>query len=200
MKAIAATNNRHKLEEISAIMSKLNIEVLSLKDIDLDIDVEETGDTFEENALLKARAVAEITKGFVIADDSGLEVEALGNRPGVSSARYSGYTGEVKDAKNREKLLFEMQNIPFDKRNARFRTVIAAVLPDGREILAEGFVYGRIGFEEKGTNGFGYDSLFIVDSYGKTMAELPAEIKNSISHRANALKEFVTKYKEMMGK
>ena len=195
MKVIAATNNKHKLEEIAYIMNNMQIEVQSLSDIGLDIDVEETGDTFLENALLKAREVGRAAGKLVIADDSGLEVEALGGAPGVHSARYSGYDGEQKDQKNREKLLNAMNDIPSEKRSARFCTVIAAVFPDGREITAEGFVYGRIGYEEKGSFGFGYDSLFIVDGYNKTMAELPSEVKNQISHRANALKEFEKKFR-----
>lgn len=200
MKIVIATNNKHKLEEISAIMTSFNAEILSLADIGLEIDVEETGTTFIENALIKAREVAKHTDGMVIADDTGLEVKALNGRPGVNSARYSGYSGEEKDSKNREKLLEEMKHIPEQDREARFCTVIAAVLEDGTEITAEGMVYGKIGFEEKGGNGFGYDSLFIVDGHNKTMAELSAQIKNSISHRANALKEFYKKFQAYVQK
>ncbi len=198
MKVLVATNNKHKLEEISAILNKMGVELQSLSDIGLDIEVDETGETFLENALLKAREVEAITGSIVIADDSGLEVMALDGRPGVNSARYSGYSGIDKDAKNREKLLEEMKNVPDEKRNARFCTVIAAVMPDGRELTAEGFVYGRIGRAEVGTNGFGYDSLFIVDGYDKTMAELDPEVKNSISHRANALKSFEIQFRELL--
>ncbi len=198
MKIVAATNNKHKLDEIKAIMENMNIEILSLSDINLNIEIEETGLTFIENALIKAREVSKYTDGIVIADDTGLEVKALYGRPGVNSARYSGYMGDEKDSKNREKLLAEMKNVPEEDRAARFCTVIAAVLPDGTEITAEGFVYGGIGFEETGSNGFGYDSLFIVDGFEKTMAELSPEVKNKISHRANALKEFEKKFQELL--
>jgi XTP/dITP diphosphohydrolase len=195
MKMLAATNNKHKLEEIKAILEQLNIEVISLKEAGIDIDVEETGTTFEENALIKAREIAGISRMPVISDDSGLQVFALNNEPGVYSARYSGTQGEEKDAKNNEKLLKNLTGISEEQRGARFCSVIAAVFPDGSELMAEGFVYGHIGHELKGSNGFGYDPLFIVDGYGKTMAELPPETKNKISHRANALKAFAEKLK-----
>ncbi len=193
MKMLAATNNKHKLDEIKAILEQLNIEVISLKDAGIEVDVEETGTTFEENALLKARAIASISSLPVISDDSGLQVFALNNEPGVYSARYSGAEGEHKDASNNEKLLKNLMGIPDEKRGARFCSVIAAVFPDGMELAAEGFVYGYIGHEPKGSNGFGYDPLFIVDGYGQTMAELSPETKNKISHRANALKAFADK-------
>lgn len=190
---IAATNNSHKLEEIREILRPKCIEVKSLAEAGLDIEIEENGNTFVENALIKAREVCRLTGEAAIADDSGLEVEALGGRPGVKSARYSGAEGKDKDKKNNEKLLKEMENVPEGKRGARFCSAIAAVFPDGKEIIAEGYVYGKIGYEEKGEHGFGYDPLFIVDGYGKTMAELDPSEKNKISHRANALKEFVKK-------
>lgn len=193
MKMLAATNNKHKLEEIKAILEQLRIEVISLKDAGIDIEVEETGTTFEENALIKARAIASISKMPVISDDSGLQVFALNNEPGVYSARYSGTEGEDKDADNNEKLLKNLKDIPDQQRGARFCSVIAAVFPDGKELVAEGFVYGHIGHEAKGSHGFGYDPLFIVEGYGKTMAELSPETKNQISHRANALKVFAEK-------
>lgn len=196
MKMIAATNNKHKLEEIRDILKPLGIEVASMADAGLNIDIEENGVTFAENALIKAREVARLTGQAAIADDSGLEVEALDGKPGVWSARYSGETGPDKDSKNNEKLLKEMQNVPEDKRAARFCSVIAAVFPDGREITAEGFVYGKIGYEEKGQYGFGYDPLFIIDGLDKTMAEIDPSEKNKVSHRANALKAFVKKLDE----
>lgn len=196
MKMIAATNNSHKLREITAILSELNFDIKSLSEAGLDIEIEENGETFIDNALIKAREVCRLTGEAAIADDSGLEVDALNGEPGVRSARYSGENGEAKDKKNNEKLKEAMKDVPEDRRGARFCSVIAAVFPDGHEITAEGFVYGRIGYEEKGSNGFGYDPLFIVEGYdGKTMAELDASEKNKISHRANALKEFVSKLK-----
>jgi XTP/dITP diphosphohydrolase len=193
---LAATNNKHKLEEIRDILSEINIEVISLQDAGIDIDVEETGETFTENALIKAREISKLTALSVIADDSGLEVFALNGEPGVRSARYSGIEGEQKDKKNNEKLLKSLEKVPDDQRGARFCSVIAAVFPDGKEITAEGFVYGSIGYEEKGKFGFGYDPLFIVKDYNMTMAEMEPELKNKTSHRANALKAFVEKLKK----
>lgn len=190
---IAATNSSHKLEEIKTILKYKDIEIKSMAEAGLDIDIEENGSTFVENALIKAREVHRLTGEAVISDDSGLEVFALEGQPGVKSARYSGETGAYKDKKNNEKLKDAMKGVPDEKRGARFCSVIAAVFPDGREITAEGFVYGKIGYEEKGSNGFGYDPLFIVEGYGKTMAELTSTEKNKISHRANALQEFVKK-------
>ncbi len=193
MKMIAATNNSHKLEEIKAILKDKDMEIMSMAEAGLDIDIEENGITFTENALIKAREVHRLTGEAAIADDSGLEVFALQGQPGVRSARYSGEAGADKDKKNNEKLKDAMKDVPDEKRGARFCSVIAAVFTDGSEITAEGFVYGKIGYEEKGSNGFGYDPLFIVEGYGKTMAELTSAEKNKISHRANALQEFVRK-------
>jgi XTP/dITP diphosphohydrolase len=192
---LAATNNKHKLEEISAILKELDIEVISLHQAGIDIEVEETGETFTENALIKAREIAKLTDMAVISDDSGLEVFALKGEPGVKSARYSGTEGDLKDKKNNEKLLKNLENVPFEERGARFCSVIDAILPDGTDITAEGYVYGKIGYEEKGNHGFGYDPLFIVEGYDMTMAELSPEDKNRISHRANALQNFVQKLK-----
>ncbi|KUO68428.1 MAG: non-canonical purine NTP pyrophosphatase [Clostridia bacterium BRH_c25] len=190
---IAATNNSHKLEEIRAILKDKGVEIISLAEAGLNIEIEENGETFIENALIKAREVQRLTGEAAIADDSGLEVDALGGQPGVRSARYSGETGADKDKKNNEKLKEALKDIPDDKRGARFCSAIAAVYPEGREITAEGYVYGKIGYIEKGEYGFGYDPLFIVDGYGRTMAEIDLSEKNKISHRANALKEFVKK-------
>lgn len=190
---IAATNNSHKLEEIKAILKGKDIEIKSMAEAGLDIDIEENGSTFAENALIKAREVHRLTGEAAIADDSGLEVFALQRQPGVRSARYSGVEGANKDKSNNEKLKDAMKDVPDEKRGARFCSVIAAVFTDGSEITAEGFVYGKIGYEEKGSNGFGYDPLFIVEGFGKAMAELTSTEKNKISHRANALQEFVRK-------
>lgn len=190
---LAATNNKHKVEEISAILKELNIDIIAMQQAGIDIEVDETGETFIDNALLKAREIAKLTDIPVISDDSGLEVFVLDGQPGVKSARYSGVVGEQKDAKNNEKLLKNLEDVPFEQRGARFCSVIAAVFPDGTEITAEGYVYGKIGYEAKGSNGFGYDPLFIVDGYDRTMAEIDSTVKNKISHRANALKSFVEK-------
>jgi XTP/dITP diphosphohydrolase len=195
MEMIAATNNRHKLEEISSILKDKGIEVKSLADVGLDIEIEENGDTFIENALIKAREVWRLTGEAAIADDSGLEVDALDGQPGVKSARYSGEAGTDKDVKNNEKLKDALKDVPDEKRGARFCSAIAAVFPDGNEITVDGYVYGKIGYSEKGEHGFGYDPLFVVDGYGRTMAEIGSAEKNKISHRANALKEFIKKLK-----
>lgn len=198
MKMIAATNNKNKLKEIRAILKDKGITVESMADAGLDIEIEENGGSFVENALIKAREVWRLTGKAAIADDSGLEVDALNGQPGVKSARYSEEKGLDKDKKNNEKLKEALKTVPDENRGARFCSAIAAVLPDGKEIIAEGYVYGKIGRIEKGENGFGYDPLFIVDAYDKTMAELDSEEKDRISHRANALNELVKKLKEQL--
>lgn len=197
IKMLAATNNKHKLEEIRDILKGIDSEVISLQDAGIDIDVEETGETFIENSLIKAREISKYTTLPVIADDSGLEVFALEGQPGVRSARYSGVEGEQKDKKNNEKLLKNLENVPNEQRGARFCSVISVVFPNGTEITAEGFVYGKIGYEEKGKCGFGYDPLFVVDDYNITMAQMGSEAKNKISHRANALKSLAEKLKKL---
>lgn len=189
MKVVAATNNKHKLEEIRDILKDIGYEVLSLNDVGIKIDIEENGTTFRENALIKAREIWKLTGKASIADDSGLEVFALNGAPGVYSARYAGVEGEEKDKANNKKLLEKMKEIPEHKRQARFVSSIAFIFPDGKEIVTEGYIYGTIGYNEKGENGFGYDPIFIIDGLDKTMAELTSEEKNKISHRANALEE-----------
>lgn len=183
---VIATNNNHKLEEIGEILKDLDYNIKSLKDVNLDgIEIVEDGKTFEHNALIKARTVSKKTNLISVADDSGLEVSVIGNKPGIYSARYAGEN--ATDSENRKKLIKSLQNIPMSKRDARFVCCIAVVFPDGKEFVVRGTCEGFIGFEEKGSNGFGYDSLFIVNNYNKTFAELPKSIKNSISHRAKAL-------------
>ena len=183
---VISTGNAHKLEEIGAILKDLNYNIHSLKDVNLaDLEIEENGKTFEHNALIKARTVAKLTNMITIADDSGLEVDAIGKKPGIYSSRYAGEN--ATDAENREKLLKALKNTPASHRGGRFVCCIAVVFPDGKEFVVRGTCEGTIGFEEKGKNGFGYDSLFIVDNYNKTFAELPPSIKNAISHRAKAL-------------
>lgn len=184
---VIATNNAHKLEEIGAILEDFDYTIYSLKDVNLGgIEIVEDGKTFEHNALIKARTIAKLTNKIAISDDSGLEVDAIGKKPGIYSARYAGEN--ATDEQNREKLLKALANTPMSKRTARFVSAIAVVFPDGKEFVVRGTCEGYIGFEEKGKNGFGYDSLFIVDGYNKTFGEIPAAVKNSISHRANALK------------
>lgn len=195
MEIIAATNNKHKLEEIREILAEINHEVFSLADVGINIDIEETGKSFEENALIKAREICKLTGQISIADDSGLEVKALGGRPGVYSARYAEEDTKEKDRDkaNNKKLLLEMADIADENREARFCSVIAMVFPDGKEITAKGYIKGKIGYVEKGPNGFGYDPIFIIAALDKTMAELKIEEKNKISHRAKALKKLKDK-------
>lgn len=178
---VIASNNAHKVREIKAILAGRFSEILSMGEAGLTLEVEETGETFRENAVLKARAVAAAAGSFALADDSGLCVDALGGGPGVYSARYSG----GGDGANNRKLMREMAGQR--DRKARYVCAIALAGPDGSLVTAEGRCEGRIGYEPKGEQGFGYDPLFIVDEYGCAMAELPDEVKNGISHRRRAL-------------
>ena len=189
MKLLIATNNNKKLNEIRKILDGSAIEILSMDDVGIDVEVEETGLTFAENALIKARELFKISGVPTLADDSGLVVEALGGAPGVFSARYSGVEGVNKDNANIEKLLKELSQTD-QNRKAYFACAIALIDELGNENVVEGQCHGSIGNKKKGNNGFGYDPVFIVDGFnGKTMAELEPEIKNSISHRGNALRK-----------
>lgn len=192
---VFATGNAGKMNEVRMILADLDAEVLSMKDAGISIDIEENGSTYEENALIKARAVAAATGGIVLADDSGLEIDSLGGEPGVYSARYLGEdtSYSVKNAN----LIERLQGVPDEKRTARFVCAIAAVLPDGQELTTRAAIEGRIGYEEKGTGGFGYDPIFYVPELHKTTAELTGEEKNLVSHRGKALqlmKEELKKY------
>lgn len=185
---IAATKNKSKFKEIKKILSDLPVNLLSLNDGDWKIpEIIEDGANFKENAVKKACIVAGITGKIVLADDSGLEVDALGGQPGVISARYSGEN--ATDRENNLKLLNEMKNIETERRAAQFRCVVALAKNDKEVETAEGTCQGVIGFKEKGSNGFGYDPLFIFPDYNKTFAELSADVKNKISHRARALEK-----------
>ncbi len=183
MQLVLATRNPHKLEEIRSIIRMNGVELLSALDFPDLPDVVEDGDTFEANAVKKAKSITDAAGLWAMADDSGLEVEALDGAPGVYSARYAGEPVDY-DANNR-KLLCELDGQP--NRNARFRTVLALTGPDGSVRIVEGICPGRIGFEEKGDHGFGYDPLFIPDGETRTFAEMDSEKKNRISHRAHAL-------------
>ena len=185
-KIIIATRNNHKLYEIIQVMADLNLEILSLKDFPGLPDIKETGKTFNENALLKANAVYHQTGFWSIADDSGLEVSALNGQPGIYSARYAGPNKDIKE--NNEKLLRNMIKIPFEKRGAQFYCAAAIAGPEITETV-EGIVKGKISTEPRGTNGFGYDPLFIPEGFDQTLGELDEEIKNNISHRAIAFKK-----------
>ena len=197
MRIVFATNNAHKLEEIRAILGHSH-DILSLNDIQCHADIPETADTLEGNALQKARYVWDHYHLSVFADDTGLEVDALGGAPGVYSARYAGGAGHDSEA-NMAKLLRELHG--HTDRTARFRTVIALILADGSdkgfsEHLFEGKVEGRIATERQGSEGFGYDPLFVPDGYGEPFAQLGTAIKNRISHRAHAvarLTDFLSK-------
>ncbi len=181
-----ATGNNGKMKEIKRILEDLGMEICSMKEAGIFIDIEENGTTYEENALIKARAVAACTDKIVLADDSGLEIDYLDREPGVHSARYMGedtsYT--IKNAN----LISRLEGVPEEQRTARFVCAIAAVLPDGRELTTRATVEGRIGYEEKGQGGFGYDPVFYIPELGKTTAELTEDEKNEVSHRGKALR------------
>lgn len=195
MRIIAATKNKHKIEEIQAITKEFGMEVVSRDDAGVpDKEVEEDGDTFEENSEKKAREVMDICGEITIADDSGLMVDALGGAPGVISARFAGEDGN--DQKNNEKLLALLADVPPEKRTARFVSVITMVYPDGRKIVARGECEGHMIYHPKGSNGFGYDPLFVPLGYDRTFAELSGEEKNRISHRAVALQNLRKKLME----
>lgn len=180
-KIVFATNNAHKLEEVAAIL-KERVELLSMKDINCFADIPETADTLEGNALLKAHYIYDNYRMDCFADDTGLEVEALGGEPGVYSARYADENGHDAQA-NMNKLLHKLEGV--ENRRARFRTVFAVIL-NGKEHLFEGIVQGEIIREKRGTTGFGYDPIFVPEGYMQTFAEMGNELKNKISHRAVA--------------
>lgn len=184
MKILLATLNQGKVRELQNLLVDESIEVLSLRDIPDWEDVEETGVTFADNAALKARVAVQRTGLIALADDSGLEVDALDGAPGVYSARYAG---EPKsDERNTDKLLHSLDTIPEEKRTARFRCALVMVTPFGKEYLTEGAVEGRILTQRRGSDGFGYDPVFYLPEFARTMAELTMTEKNSLSHRAQA--------------
>ena len=183
---IFATSNENKVKEIREILSDLGIPVVSMKEAGIKADPEENGETFEENAMIKARAVWDISGGLVLSDDSGLEIDALNKEPGIHSARYLG-----KDTSYHEKngnLIKRLEGVKDEDRTARFVCAVAAVFPDGTGKTVRGVMEGFIGYEEKGENGFGYDPIFILPKYGKTTAEIKPEEKNAESHRGKALR------------
>ena len=197
MKVILASKNPHKLTELSAILSQHGFEIALESEYGLDIDVDETGTTFEENSLLKAEAVMKASGLPVLADDSGLMVDALDGAPGVYSARYGH---KSSDGERTAFLLENMKDVPDGKRTAKFVCVITCLWPDGRKIVARGECPGVITREVHGENGFGYDPVFYLPELGMTYAELPSEQKNASSHRARALQEFCRKYQQMQEK
>ena len=198
---VFATGNAGKMKEIRAILADLGLEVLSMKDVGVSADIEEDGSTYEENALIKSRAVAAglrkdgLLEGTVVmADDSGLEIDFLNREPGVYSARYMGEdtSYRIKNAN----LIERLEGVEDERRGARFVCAIAAVLPDGHELTSRGVIEGRIGYEEKGENGFGYDPIFYVPEFGRTTAELTEAEKNRVSHRGHALRLMKEQLKE----
>ena len=183
MKLIIASNNNHKLIEIKAILGGLFEEIVSMREAGIEHETVEDGSSFMENAVKKAKEIARLSGCCALADDSGICVDALDGAPGIYSARFCGHHGD--DEANNRLLLKKLEGR--ENRGAHYTCAIALVYPDGRQVCAEGYMYGQIGYEEKGENGFGYDPLFFLPEYGCTAAQLSPEQKNQISHRASAL-------------
>ncbi len=183
---ILASNNAGKIKEVRQILDNPELEIVTMKEAGVDIDIEENGATFEENALIKARTVMEHTGCLTIADDSGLEVDAMNKEPGVYSARFMGYDTSY-DIKN-QAIIDKLKGLKGDDRSARFVCVIAAVLPDGTELVTRGTMEGIIAYHMDGENGFGYDPILYLPEFAKTSASLTDEQKNAISHRGKALR------------
>ncbi len=184
---VVATKNKGKIIEIKKVLQAMPFEVLSMEDQGISVDVVEDGKTFEENSLKKAVEICNICKSIVISDDSGIEVDYLEGAPGIYSARFGG--PDATDQDRNTKLLDMLKEVPFDKRTARFVCAIAVAFPDGRSFVVRDTVEGYVDFTPKGDKGFGYDPIFYVPEYDKTMAELSMDVKNQISHRAKALKK-----------
>ena len=186
-KIVFATGNQGKLREVKKILADLDMDIVSMKEEGIQIDVNENGATFAENAQIKATAIGAHTDAIVLADDSGLVIDALNGEPGIYSARYMGEDTSYR-IKN-QNLIDRLEGVPDEKRTARFVCAIAAALPDGTVLHTEGPIEGIIGYEERGENGFGYDPIFYVPKLGKTTAELSDDEKNAISHRGSALEK-----------
>lgn len=195
MKVVLASHNPHKLVEISKITEKFGIELVLQSDLGVDIDVEETGATFEENSFLKAEAVMKATGLPALADDSGIAVDALNGEPGIYSARY-GFDDSLDDWGRLQLLLKNTEQVPDGERQAMFVCVITMLTPEGEKIQARGEIHGELLREPRGENGFGYDPIFYYPPMGKTTAQMSPEDKNQVSHRANALRVFYEKMKE----
>jgi XTP/dITP diphosphohydrolase len=200
-RVIFATGNENKMREVREILAELPVEILSMKEAGISSDPDENGETFEENALIKAKAVAavlpdQLKDSVVLADDSGLEVDAMDKMPGVQSERWMGHdtSYRIKNAK----IIENLEGVPVEKRTARFVDAIAAVLPDGRDLVVRGVIEGKIGYEEKGENGFGYDPIFMLPDMSRSTAELSPEEKNEISHRGKALRQIAEKLREVL--
>lgn len=195
-KIILASNNQNKVAEVKEILKDKNVEIVSLKEAGIDVDVEENGTTFEENALIKARAVCKMTGSVTMADDSGLEVDYMDKQPGVYSARFMGHDTSY-DIKNKA-IIDKLEGVEGDARSARFVAAIAVVFPDGKEIVTRGTMEGLIAREPAGDNGFGYDPIVYLPEYGMTSAQLSPDEKNKISHRGKALKKMAEELKGIL--
>lgn len=193
-KIIFATGNENKMKEIRQILGDMDVEILSMKQAGISADIVEDGTTFEENAVIKAKAIAEMTQEIVLADDSGLEIDYINKEPGIYSARYMGEDTSYH-IKN-QNLIDRLKDAKEEERTARFVCAIAAAFPNGEVLTTIGTVEGTIAYEEKGENGFGYDPIFYVPEFGCTTAELSEEAKNEISHRGNALRVMKEKLKD----
>jgi XTP/dITP diphosphohydrolase len=193
---LIATENSGKIKEFEEMFATKGVKVKSLLDVSYPHSIEETGSTFEENAIIKANALAQYYNMTVIADDSGLEIDALDGEPGVYSARYAG--AEKSDEKNMDKVLKELAGVKTELRTARFVCALAVVTPGEEPKTFRGICNGIINDSMVGSNGFGYDPIFYLPSFNKTMAQLPKEEKNKISHRANALKQLMLNFEEVM--
>ena len=192
---IFATGNRDKLKEIREIAAKFGFEVVSMKDAGYELEIEENGTTFAENALIKARAICLASHEITMADDSGIIIDAMNGEPGVQSARFMGRdtSYRIKNAA----IIRNLDGVPDEKRSARYVCAIATVFPDGRTLECEDTFEGRIAYEEAGSNGFGYDPIFYVPEFGKTAAQMTPEEKNAVSHRGKALRKMETMLQEL---
>ena len=183
MDIVFATKNKGKLVEVKAILDKYN--VIGMEEAGIDIEVVEDGETFEENAMKKATEIMALCGKVVLSDDSGIEIDAFDKAPGIHSARYLGH--DTPYSEKNAIILDKLKDVPMEKRTARYVAVIAAAFPDGRGFSARGTMEGYIGYEPKGENGFGYDPIFYLHEYGESVAQIPREVKNKISHRGKAL-------------
>ncbi|NPV13509.1 RdgB/HAM1 family non-canonical purine NTP pyrophosphatase [candidate division WOR-3 bacterium] len=197
MKLLFATRNQGKFREVKYLCEQAGLEAISLNDIGLDLSVKEDGETFAANAYKKARAAFELTKMWVLGEDSGLEVDALGGKPGIMSARFGGEG--ATDLERNQRLLEMIIAVPYEKRTARFRCVMCLISPQGEEKFFEGVCEGKIAHTIRGITGFGYDPIFIPEGYGFTFAELGWAVKNEISHRARALRQVIEYLKSING-
>lgn len=207
---VAATRNAHKIREIDQITRQFGMKIISRDEAGVPpVEITEDGTTFEENSYKKAYEIMKLCGQITIADDSGIEADALGGAPGIYSARYAAMSDDLTedqapgedsdDEENNRKLIRLLSPFPYEERTGRFVSVITMVFPDGESIVARGTVEGHILLEERGEGGFGYDPMFVPEGYDKTFGQLPAELKNEISHRANALKELKRKLEERLG-